>query len=104
MTQETLDEKFIRLSTQGTVHIDKYTHRFNFNRLLDLYGNWRRANDGPITTPRPIGFVGKETLKWDIWKSLDYKSPDECKSDYIALIRSMNKELLLSDPTLDFTN
>ena len=103
MTQETLDEKFTRQSTQGTTHIEKYTNTFNFNKLLDLYSNWRRANDGPVTTPRPVGFVGKETLKWDIWKSLDYKSPDECNSDYIALIENMNKEMLRTDPTLDFT-
>lgn len=102
MAEETLDQKYQRLSAWGTANLEKYTHRFNFNAVLKLYGNWRRANDGQVSTPRPTGFPGKERLKWDHWKAMDDKSVEECKRDYIEIIEKMNKELLLSDPTLTF--
>ena len=94
MTEESLDEKFTRLHTYGTENIEYYTDRFNFNKLLDLYANWRRALDGPISTPRPEGMPGKEHYKWDRWNSLTDKSVDDCKRDYVALIESMNVELI----------
>ena len=72
--------------------------------MLDLYANWRRALDGPIATPRPTENNGNELLKWDVWKSLDDKDPEDCKADYVDLIEMMNAELLRLDPTLTFTN
>ena len=101
---ETTDQKFDRLQQWGTANLEKYTHRFNFNRLLDLYANWKVARDGPAPDNNTHGPVGKEKYKWARWKAASGKTTEQAKLDYIELIERLNKELLMSDPSLTFTN
>lgn len=57
--------------------------------LLILYGLYKQATVGPVTTSRPGMFSMKERAKWDAWKAVETKSTDEAMSDYITKVKQL---------------
>ncbi|XP_018486850.2 acyl-CoA-binding protein isoform X7 [Raphanus sativus] len=57
--------------------------------LLILYGLYKQATVGPVTTSRPGMFSMKERAKWDAWKAVEGKSTDEAMSDYITKAKQL---------------
>ncbi|KAG2270872.1 hypothetical protein Bca52824_065427 [Brassica carinata] len=57
--------------------------------LLILYGLYKQATVGPVTTSRPGMFSMKERAKWDAWKAVEGKSTDEAMSDYITKVKQL---------------
>ncbi|GAA5821720.1 hypothetical protein JCM11251_000988 [Rhodosporidiobolus azoricus] len=51
---------------------------------LTFYANFKQANEGDNTTPKPgmMDFVGK--AKWNAWEKVKGKSSEQAKSDYVA--------------------
>lgn len=57
--------------------------------LLILYGLFKVATVGKVDTPRP-GFVDfKGKAKWDAWKKVEDKDPEEAKKDYILKVQTL---------------
>ncbi|CAN8313874.1 unnamed protein product [Cochlearia groenlandica] len=57
--------------------------------LLILYGLYKQATIGPVTTSRPGMFNMKERAKWDAWKAVEAKSTDDAMSDYITKAKQL---------------
>ncbi|KAI5438266.1 hypothetical protein KIW84_024132, partial [Lathyrus oleraceus] len=64
--------------------------------LLILYGLYKQATLGPVTTARPGIFSQKDRAKWDAWKAVEGKSKDEAMSDYITKVKQLLEEAGLS--------
>ncbi|KAG5389009.1 hypothetical protein IGI04_030550 [Brassica rapa subsp. trilocularis] len=54
-----------------------------------LYGLYKQATVGPVTTSSPGMFSMKERAKWDAWKAVEGKSTDEAMSDYITKVKQL---------------
>jgi len=59
--------------------------------LLNLYALYKQATEGDISPDSPLpqmfDFVGK--AKYDAWKKLSGKSPEQAKNEYISLIEKL---------------
>jgi diazepam-binding inhibitor (GABA receptor modulating acyl-CoA-binding protein) len=89
----TIDQQFTELSSAATANLERYTHYFNFNSLLRAYANYMQATQGDNTTAAPEPNVGKEYYKWRAWKSLEGKSVEDAKKDYVDILTNFNQEL-----------
>ncbi|XP_056011164.1 acyl-CoA-binding domain-containing protein 6-like isoform X2 [Ostrea edulis] len=67
---------FVRLSSDS----------FNQEQLLYLYSRFKQANDGPCNVPKPGMFDFQGKKKWEAWKSLENKSKEEAKREYISKV------------------
>ncbi|GAA4440838.1 acyl-CoA-binding protein [Pontibacter saemangeumensis] len=54
--------------------------------LLQLYGLYKQATDGDVSTERPGGFDFKNIAKWDAWKAQEGKSPEAARAEYVQLV------------------
>ncbi|GAA4373759.1 acyl-CoA-binding protein [Hymenobacter koreensis] len=57
--------------------------------LLQLYALYKQATEGDISGDRPGGFDFKAIAKYDAWSSLNGKSQDEARDEYVALVDSL---------------
>ncbi|KMZ58760.1 Acyl-CoA Binding Protein [Zostera marina] len=60
----------------------------NDDKLI-LYGLFKQASFGPVTTDRPGIFKLKERAKWDAWKAVEGKSKEDAMNDYIIKVKQM---------------
>nr|6KF8_A Chain A, Acyl-CoA-binding domain-containing protein 2 [Oryza sativa Japonica Group]6KF8_C Chain C, Acyl-CoA-binding domain-containing protein 2 [Oryza sativa Japonica Group]6KF8_D Chain D, Acyl-CoA-binding domain-containing protein 2 [Oryza sativa Japonica Group]6KF8_F Chain F, Acyl-CoA-binding domain-containing protein 2 [Oryza sativa Japonica Group]6KF8_I Chain I, Acyl-CoA-binding domain-containing protein 2 [Oryza sativa Japonica Group]6KF8_K Chain K, Acyl-CoA-binding domain-containing p len=63
----------------------------NEDKLL-LYGLYKQATVGPVTTGRPGIFNLKDRYKWDAWKAVEGKSKEEAMADYITKVKQLLEE------------
>ncbi|CAN6899732.1 unnamed protein product [Brassica oleracea] len=70
-------------------NVKKLTTSPSNEDLLILYGLYKQATVGPVTTSRPGMFSMKERAKWDAWKALEGKSTDEAMSDYVTKVKQL---------------
>ena len=58
------------------------------DQLLQLYSLFKQGTIGDCTIDRPgfLDFRGR--AKWDAWKSLQGKSQENAKTEYIQLVES----------------
>lgn len=59
--------------------------------LLILYGLYKVATVGKVDTSRPGMFDMKRKAKWDAWKKVEDKSPDEAKQEYILKVQQLQE-------------
>ncbi|KAG0625599.1 hypothetical protein M758_2G067400 [Ceratodon purpureus] len=59
--------------------------------LLILYGLFKVATVGKVDTDRPAFFDMKGKSKWDAWKKVEDKSPEEAKKDYILKVQQLQE-------------
>ena len=59
--------------------------------LLILYGLFKVATVGKVDTTRPGIFDPKGKAKWDAWKKVENKSPEEAKTDYILKVKQLQE-------------
>ena len=57
--------------------------------LLQLYGLYKQATDGDVSTPRPGGFDFKSIAKWDAWKGQEGKSQEAARAEYVQLVNDL---------------
>jgi diazepam-binding inhibitor (GABA receptor modulating acyl-CoA-binding protein) len=57
--------------------------------LLTLYGLFKTATVGKVNTSRPGLFDPKGKAKWDAWKKVEDKSPEEAKQEYILKVQQL---------------
>ncbi|KAA0052984.1 hypothetical protein IC582_015076 [Cucumis melo] len=62
----------------------------NENKLI-LYGLYKQATVGPVTTSRPGMFNQKERAKWDAWKAVEAKSKEDAMNDYITKVKQLQE-------------
>lgn len=65
------------------------TERPTNNELLQLYALYKQATEGDVQTERPGGFDFKSIAKWDAWKSLQGKSAEEARAEYVQLVNRL---------------
>ncbi|KAL6840856.1 hypothetical protein ACP4OV_029382 [Aristida adscensionis] len=63
----------------------------NENKLI-LYGLYKQATCGDVTTSRPGIFNQRERAKWDAWKAVEGKAKEEAMSDYITKVKQLQEE------------
>ncbi|KAE8728911.1 Acyl-CoA-binding protein [Hibiscus syriacus] len=66
------------------------TSTTNDDKLI-LYGLYKQATVGPVNTSRPGMFNLKEKAKWDAWKAVEGKSPDDAMNDYITKVKQLQE-------------
>jgi len=57
--------------------------------LLQLYALYKQATEGDVTGTRPGGFDFKAIAKYDAWATLNGKSKESARQDYVALVESL---------------
>ncbi|GKD77954.1 acyl-CoA-binding protein, partial [Tanacetum coccineum] len=57
--------------------------------LLIIYGLYKQATVGPVTTTRPGIFNQRDRAKWDAWKAVEAKTKDEAMTDYITKVKQL---------------
>ncbi|AAZ10792.1 acyl-CoA binding protein, putative [Trypanosoma equiperdum] len=83
MVEETLDEKFQRLSK--TLGVKATRPRMSIQTKLDLYGLWHQATGGPVKTPKPSRVNVVASTKWNARKKYEKLSKDEAKRKFVEL-------------------
>nr|XP_024393663.1 acyl-CoA-binding protein-like [Physcomitrium patens] len=59
--------------------------------LLILYGLFKVATVGKNNTVRPGMLDLKGKAKWDAWKKVEDKSPEDAKRDYILKVQQLQE-------------
>lgn len=57
--------------------------------LLSLYGLYKQATEGDVSSERPGGFDFKAIAKYDAWAGQKGKSQEEAKQEYINLVAKL---------------
>ncbi|MBC6988445.1 MULTISPECIES: acyl-CoA-binding protein [Hymenobacter] len=57
--------------------------------LLQLYALYKQATEGDVQGDRPGGFDFKGIAKYDAWSSLNGKSKDAARQEYVELVNSL---------------
>ncbi|WP_400191873.1 acyl-CoA-binding protein [Hymenobacter sp. B81] len=57
--------------------------------LLQLYALYKQATEGDVQGERPGGFDFKGIAKYDAWSSLNGKSAEDARAEYVALVDSL---------------
>lgn len=66
-------------------------YRPSNENLLKLYGLFKQATEGDVTSDRPGGFDFKGIAKYDSWASLRGTSQDEAMQSYIKLVDELSQ-------------
>lgn len=80
-----LDEDF----DQAAKDVKTLTSKPSDDDLLILYGLFKVATVGKVDTPRPGLFDLKGKAKWDAWKKVEDKAPEDAKKDYILKVQQL---------------
>ncbi|XP_031347589.1 acyl-CoA-binding domain-containing protein 6-like [Photinus pyralis] len=75
-------------------HVKKLVSTLDNNTLLDLYGLYKQATEGPCNIPRPSWYNMKARSKWDAWNKLCNIPQHEAKTDYVKLVRSLDNKFM----------
>mmetsp|Transcript_2734 Transcript_2734/g.10505 ORF Transcript_2734/g.10505 Transcript_2734/m.10505 type:complete len:92 (+) Transcript_2734:3-278(+) len=62
------------------------------DELLQLYGLFKQANEGDVSTSRPGIFDPKGKAKWDAWKACEGKSKEDAAAAYVALVNKLGEK------------
>ncbi|CAN6579853.1 unnamed protein product [Malus baccata var. baccata] len=56
---------------------------------LNLYGLYKQATVGAVSTSRPGMFNMRDRVLWDSWKAFEGKSKEEAMGDYITKVKQL---------------
>ncbi|GAA0191506.1 acyl-CoA-binding protein [Fulvivirga kasyanovii] len=68
------------------------TKRPSNEELLKLYALYKQTTEGDNNETRPGGFDFKAIAKHDAWAELKGKTPEDAKSEYIALVKDLESK------------
>lgn len=71
--------------------VQELDYRPSNENLLKLYGLFKQATEGDVSTDRPGGFDFKGIAKYDSWASLRGMSQEEAMQSYIDLVNKLAK-------------
>ena len=79
-------------------HFQEASEHMRTNKSLDLtndqkgkvYGLYKQATKGKITSSRPSMFDPVGRAMWDAWKKLESLSCEDAKVQYVSLVRSLS--------------
>ena len=79
-------------------HFQEASEHMRTNKSLDLtndqkgkvYGLYKQATKGKITSSHPSMFDPVGRAKWDAWKKLESLSCEDAKEQYVSLVRSLS--------------
>lgn len=59
--------------------------------LLDLYGLYKQASSGDVSSKRP-GFIDvRGRAKWDAWKKREGMSAEDARDAYVRLVEKLER-------------
>ena len=68
--------------------VDDLDYHPGNSALLHLYGLFKQATVGDISTSRPGPFDLKARKKWDAWKANQGTHEDTAKAEYVAYVNN----------------
>lgn len=71
-------------------HVKKLVGRLESEQLLEIYGLYKQATEGPCNIPRPKWYEMQAKQKWDTWNSLADLPSETAKEKYIGLINELD--------------
>ena len=82
-----MDEVFLRAANHARTF-----KNISEKQMLQLYGLYKHAKEGPCSTPKPhmFDFIGK--AKWEAWNSLRESTQAEAMENYISLVKTIDPE------------
>ena len=74
---------------EAVKRVDELTKRPENDELLKLYGLYKQATEGDVQDDPPSGFDFKGMAKYNAWKDLTGKSPEEAMNDYCEFVNQL---------------
>ena len=75
--------------SKAAERIHSLEYRPSNEDLLKMYGLYKQATEGDVSSDRPGGFDFKGIAKYDSWASLRGMSKEEAMQSYIDLVNSL---------------
>ncbi|GAU94697.1 hypothetical protein RvY_06422 [Ramazzottius varieornatus] len=69
---------------------------------LRFYGLYKRAIDGPCTSPKPAFYEVEKTFKWNAYREADKLTEDEAKEEYVKELQKIVEMMSLTPEVSDF--
>ncbi|XP_066250203.1 acyl-CoA-binding domain-containing protein 6-like [Euwallacea similis] len=73
-------------------HVQVISGSLSEHTLLQLYGFYKQALEGPCNAPKPSWYDLKGKAKWEAWKSLGELERNEAKNRYIEQVFNADPE------------
>ena len=77
--------------------VNKLANTPTNDELLTLYGLYKQATLGDVTTERPGFFYFREQKKWDAWDSFKGTEQKTSENNYINLVSALTKKYGLAN-------
>ncbi|XP_066138875.1 acyl-CoA-binding domain-containing protein 6-like [Euwallacea fornicatus] len=90
-TEDELTVKFNKCAR----HVQAISGSLSEQNLLQLYGFYKQALEGPCNTSKPSWYDLKGKAKWEAWKSLGELEKNEAKNKYIEQVFTADPEFSL---------
>ena len=75
----------------AAARVQQLTGRPGNDDLLSLYALYKQATVGDVTGSRPSVFDLKARAKFDAWTKVRGLSPEQARTDYIALVARLTR-------------
>lgn len=86
-------KEFLKAAEQ----VNKLSSTPSNDELLTLYGLYKQATMGDVTTERPGFFSFREQKKWDAWDSFKGSDKKTSENNYINLVGALTKKYGLAN-------
>ena len=82
----------VKKFNQAQEEVKELTKRPSNDELLALYGLFKQASEGDVSTPRPGMIKVKERAKWDAWKKLEGMQSKSAMEEYTGLVEQLKNQ------------
>ena len=86
-------KEFLKAAEQ----VNKLSSTPSNDELLTVYGLYKQATMGDVTTERPGFFYFREQKKWDAWNSFKGTEQKKAEQNYINLVVALTKKYGISN-------
>lgn len=78
------------LFSTASTHVRSIISKLNDDQMLQFYGLYKQATDGPCDKPKPSWYQMTEKQKWEAWMSQKDLGPEAAMEKYIQLLDSID--------------
>ena len=82
----------VKKFNQAQEEVKELTKRPSNDELFGLYGLFKQASEGDVSTPRPGMIKVKERAKWDAWKKLEGMQSESAMEEYTGLVERLKNQ------------
>jgi diazepam-binding inhibitor (GABA receptor modulator, acyl-CoA-binding protein) len=76
---------------QAVERVQSLPQRPSNDVLLQLYGLFKQATEGDVSTKRPGMLDVKGRAKWDAWSSRKGLDAEQARAQYVALVTRLER-------------